>query len=403
MIALLFIAMTALADPIVAGSQPLPEPSSPHLQVRDGVLIVFDGYLDVGFFDAQGDGVAYDRASGLRGPREAPWVFYGDPWANPVNSQGDSADLGLDRTNIDRTDRIASGGRPTFLLNTWHPGIALTAGKSLQVDAELDFEPRSGELGDLGDAVSVDIAQFDWRPIEKSDLHVYIGKVESTFGIEYRVRHAPDRFGITPSSIARYTTGTPLGVKVRGSVRQVFWYSLAATSTSTISERFGHFKNESTASGRLAVRGNGPVRVEVGASGAAGAIGSRQAGVDAQLKASDLAIRAEGLITDQTDGQGDWLRAKGGYVEVDYHLANWLAPLVRVDRRDADFRAGPNYYDSNTLRFTGGIRFDITYNAIAKIEYLFIDELGSDLGGDNDQVETEIADNVFTSSLVFRY
>ena len=34
-------------------------------------------------------------------------------------------------------------------------------------------------------------------------------------GIEYRERKASQRFGITPTLIARYTTGTPLGLKVR--------------------------------------------------------------------------------------------------------------------------------------------------------------------------------------------
>ena len=34
-------------------------------------------------------------------------------------------------------------------------------------------------------------------------------------GIEYQTRKANQRFGITPSLIARYTTGTPIGIKVR--------------------------------------------------------------------------------------------------------------------------------------------------------------------------------------------
>ena len=396
LIGVLLVAFAALAaDPIVAGSQPVATASPTELQVMDNVLVVLNGYVDIGFFDAAGDGVAYDRDAGLRlNDRPAPWMYHGDPWANAVNSQGDSADLGLDRTNVDRTDRVASAGQPTFLVNTWHPGIALFAGRKLQVRGELDIEPRRGDLGDVADSVSLDFAHLDWRPFDRNDLHVYVGQVESTFGIEYRDRHAPDRFGITPSAIARYTTGTPVGIKVRGSVRRIVWYSAAVTSGSTVNQRFGHFFDEQTGSARVAARAEGSARVELGISGSAGLLGSRQVGIDLQIDGAGLEVRTEALITDLTDGQGDWLRARGGYIEVAYHAFNWAGPLVRVDRRDAELVTGPNYYDSDTLRWTTGFRFDMTYNAIAKVEYVYIDELGQG---------AEIDDNVFTTSLVFRY
>ena len=45
------------------------------------------------------------------------------------------------------------------------------------------------------------------------------------------------------------------------------------------------------------------------------------------------------------------------------------------------------------MRFTGSLRFDITWNILLKIEYLHIRELSP----------PELADDVFTSSLIFRF
>src|SRR5262245_26861779 len=93
------------ADKVEAGSS--------HLSFIDDVKVRLSGYGDVGLFKAAGDGVAYTRdfRSSMFPGEATPWVFWGDPWANPINSQGDSADLGLDRTNIPRFDPIQSKGR----------------------------------------------------------------------------------------------------------------------------------------------------------------------------------------------------------------------------------------------------------------------------------------------------
>jgi hypothetical protein len=56
----------------------------------------------------------------------------------------------------------------------------------------------------------VDIAQVEWMPTESQRTSIFAGKIESVLGIEYRDRKADRRFGITPSLIARYTTGTAL-------------------------------------------------------------------------------------------------------------------------------------------------------------------------------------------------
>ena len=67
--------------------------------------------------------------------------------------------------------------------------------------------------------------------------------------------------------------------------------------------------------------------------------------------------------------------------------------LGRVDRRKADLLAFPNLYLTDLLRFTGGLRFDLSWNVIAKVEYLRLMEVTG----------PEIPDDVFTSSIVFRF
>ena len=50
------------------------------------------------------------------------------------------------------------------------------------------------------------------------------------FGIEYKERKSDQRYGITPSLIARYTIGSQLGVKVRSKLLDD-WLILAAAVT----------------------------------------------------------------------------------------------------------------------------------------------------------------------------
>lgn len=385
------------------------------LSIADGVKLRFNGYVDFGFFKPMGDGVAYVRDVGHQVHPELsnyPWVFLGDPWANPVNSQGDSADLGLDRTNIARYDPIHSHGKASFIVNTVNLTMAASLGEHLFAEASLNFEPRQGNLGTSGDAFDVDLAYLEWKPKTDLDLHIFAGKFESTFGIEYRRRKAPDRFGITPSLISRYTVGTPTGLKIRGSLlKGLISYNFAVTNGSMSTEKFAHFFQETaqnefkTLSGRLSIgRKLGPVDIEVGGSGMFGAqalqpadnIYHWQAGVDLRLEVADFSLRAEWLKS-HADGGGilnaPFLDAQGAYGEATYQFLSWLGVLARVDWRQARLYAAPNLYVSNDLRVTAGVRFDIHFNVIAKLEYIRVQELDG----------PEIDDDVFTSSIIFRF
>jgi hypothetical protein len=396
-------------------SKPAPRPSAPSsLSLFGGARVRVVGYLDAGFFDAGGDGTAYVRDVGkVLHPEfaDVPWVFVGDPWANPINSQGDSADLGLDRTNLQRFDPIRSGGHSSFLVNTANLGLVGSVKDGLLFETSIGFEPRSGQLGSSGDQIDVDLAYLEWIPLKKRDLHVFVGKFESTFGIEYPHRKAPDRFGITPSLIHRYTAGNPTGLKVRAATRGGRWtFNLALTNGTMTTEKFAQFFDEldtnsgKTVSGRVSFKLPLPFTLELGASGVYGAQDLRsdnvdpyrQFGFDALLRTGDLTVRAEWLKAEANRHRVPdvaWLHAKGGYAEASYQALVWVGAFLRADFRDALLRADTNLYITDTVRGTAGLRFDVSPNLIGKVEYLRVKERrGPDLD-----------DDVFTSSLIFRF
>jgi hypothetical protein len=387
-----------------------------NLTRMDGAKVRLAGYLDVGFFDAMGDGVSYARDAGksLYPEADAPWVFWGDPWANPINSQGDSADLGLDRTNIDRWDPIASGGAPSFLVNMVNQSVLVTYKENLLLETSLNFEPRDGndldQHGAPGDYLDVDLAYAEWIPFKKANLHLFAGKTDPTFGIEYRGRKASDRFGVTPSLISRYTSQPQTGIKVRGGLlKDSIIYNFALSNGQSSTERFGHFYNEiddnlgKTGSGRLSLIFPLPVFLEVGGSGMIGAqddqvdnsVMHQQVGADLKFRAGDFTVEGEWLFFSKAEGseEAPSIDAQGWYAQARYLLVPGLGVYGRVDRRIAELDAYPNLYYSDTLRFTGGLRLDITFNAIVKAEYLHIREVD----------QPELNNDVFTSSLVLRY
>jgi hypothetical protein len=108
--------------------------------------------------------------------------------------------------------------------------------------ASVNFIPRTGTDFAIGDFMEVDLAQLEWLPTRSGRTSIFFGKFDSVVGIEYRDRKAVQRFGITPSLIARYTVGTPLGIKARTKLGESEWLILAAaiTNGSSTTEQF-HF------------------------------------------------------------------------------------------------------------------------------------------------------------------
>ena len=208
-----------------------------------------------------------------------PVGFLGDILSPAVNSRGEVADLGdADRARPRASTASTRGGAPGFIANEVNLTLTSGLGPSAIATASINFTPRSGSNFSLGDAFDADIAQLEWMPTRSQRTSIFVGKIDSVIGIEYRERKANQRFGITPSLIARYTTGTALGLKVRTKFGpdDVLVLAAAVTNGSFTQEQF-HFYDEidtnlgKTASGRVSLHPPIPVDMELGASGSWGA------------------------------------------------------------------------------------------------------------------------------------
>jgi hypothetical protein len=396
--------------------RPVPPPAN---RLRIG------GYADVGFFVPRGDGSGVVQDAGnVRVPAFASrfgWVFLGDLLSTAVNSRGEVADLGKE-PGVTRYDAIHSSGAAGFIVNE----VNVSARAQLLANAafvgSINFVPRTGSDFALGDFLDVDLALLEYLPLDDDRLRLSVGKIDPVFGIEYRERKANRRFGITPSLIARYTTGTQLGVGAR-SVLFDGWLLLAAqvTNGSSTIEMF-HFYDETdsnngkTLSGRMALslpmRSVSPifagdlqvgVSVEWGAQdrardseGALSFIGAdlSYTGVDLYVKAQLMQGKSPGRATDMVYSLD---LHPSGYLEVDYIVPTlpMLGLLARLERRDALVTLGSDRaYLSKVWRLTGGVRLVLTPNIVVKAEYL--------LNGEYGEVPS-ISNDVFTSSLVMSY
>lgn len=395
--------------------------------------VTVSGYVDFGFFATQGDGSGVIQDVGPAQSRYFPqyadkfaWVFLGDLLSPAVNSRGEPADLG-NLPGVNRADSIRSGGAPSFIVNEVNLTMQGALGDSALATASVNYLPRSGADFSLGDTFDVDIAQVEWMPTASRRWSIFVGKMESVVGIEYRDRKARDRFGVTPSLIARYTTGNPLGLKVRGKLGTNDWFivALALTNGSSTTETF-HFYDEidsnagKTASGRLALRAPSGL-IEVGASGMYGpqdhAQDDRDAmwfvGADLQLhhrgfdlKGQWLYGRAPGEQLGQTysdDHRPYGLRLHGGaYLEANWMVLPYLGFLARGDVRDAIVwlgnpaapGGGDRIYVTKSWRATGGVRVVPNEHVAVKVEYLHNGEYGG---------VPSIRNDVFVTSLVLSY
>jgi hypothetical protein len=387
------------------------------------VALSFAGYIDFVFFVPTGTGVGVVQDNGFAAfPEYAgryAWLFYGDLLAPTVNSRGEAADLGQ-LPGVERFDSVHSHGAPGFLLSEVNLTARASLGTSLLATASVDFMPRSGSNFSIGDFVELDLAQLEWMPTEDKRLSIFAGKMESVLGVEYRQRKARNRFGVTPSLIARYTTGTPLGVKVRAKFFTGDFLTVAAafTNGSSTTEQF-HFYDEvdtnagKTLSGRLSLKpfafwSNTPLgELEVGVSGEYGP----------QDHAFDSADPLWFLGVDllwhkgRFDVEAQWLRGMspgraqdgvyglhlnfGAYATVTCRITPLLGVLVRGEVRDAFvFLGDERAYLTRSYRVTGGVRLTFNEHVALKAEYLFNGEYGG---------VPYVPNDVFTSSLVLSY
>jgi hypothetical protein len=386
------------------------------------------GYLDVGFFFVQGNGsgiradLGYQHFPEYRNVVPDSWVFYGDPLATAVNSRGEPADTGESRAVV--FDPVDNGGKSSFLVNALNMALFAGIGDDVALNASIDLVPRSRNVSEdrdtaLGDFIDVKLAYVEYVvPIESFALSLYAGKFDSVLGYEYRSLEAPDRLGVTPSLMCRYTCGTPLGLKARARFfDDAIAVAAAATNGSHGTENFA-FHDEldanhvKTIAGRVSSRAPLGAGLEVGFSGSFGASDEQDDdavhhvhyGVDLHLDWHDIDLTAEflhGEIDGATEpgralcGVSPCLTYKGAYGQVGYRLLNWMTPYARVDWRDALHRSGESFvYVSELLRATGGFRLELGTSIIIKAEYTFITELGR---------APQFPDDVFTSSMLVKY
>ncbi len=374
------------------------------------------GYGDVGAFATQGDGSGFRRDIGhamFPTHDDVGWVFYGDLLATQINSRGDVADLG-EAPGVDRFDSINSGGNPSFLVNELNLTVNAGLGSRAMFTSSTNFTPRSGSEFRLGDSFDIDLVQLEYMPFANGKTSVFVGKLESVIGHEYKTRKAVDRFGITPTLLARYTTGTSVGVKARTKLFDDMVVLAASVTNGSFGTEQFHFQSEidtnrfKTVSGRAAFRlplGSGAL--EVGPSGQYG----RQdgvpddggvmwfAGVDAELELTRLHVKAQWL---RGKAPGDELTMaysldlkNGGYVETNVIVTPMIGLIGRAEFRDAEVQQGMDrLYITKNWRATGGVRLVFSPKAVLKTEYSHNGEYGE---------TPTIPDDVLTSSVVMAF
>jgi len=383
--------------------------------------VTLNGYIDGGFFVPQGNGAGIVRDNGnMLFPQYAGkygWVFLGDILSTAVNSRGEVADLGEATGAPPRFDSIHSGGAPGFIANEINLTLNSGLGQSALATASVNFMPRSGSNFSIGDFMDIDIAQIEWMPTRTQRTSIFFGKTDSLIGIEYRERKSNQRFGITPTLMARYTTGPALGVKVRSKFGpdDLLVLAGAITNGSNTVEQF-HFYDEidtnagKTASGRISVHPPIPVDLELGVSGSYGAQDLARdsrgamwfAGVDfsahwktLDFKAQVLKGAAPGRAAD--DAYGLQLH-KGGYAELDWMATPTFGFLGRGELRDAFVWQGDpagdtganRAYLTKSWRGVGGVRMVFNERVILKAEYLHNGEYGGIPAIRNDMFTTSL-------------
>jgi hypothetical protein len=398
-------------------------------------IAVFGGYVDFGFFVPSGNGAGWIQDTGpLRVfPDEANrfnWVLLGDIMAPAINTRGEPADLG-DAPGVIRTDNVDSNGAFGFIANEVNLNASSAVLSNVLATTSVNFTPRTGSNFSWGDSFDVDIAQFEWLVGSSQRTSIFVGKSDSAIGIEYRERKASQRFGITPSLLARYTTGTPLGIKIRtklGSDERLVLTG-AVTNGSTVIEPF-HFYDEvdsnngKTASGRVSFRlPLLPFDLEIGVSGLYGsqdrALDSRGriwfAGVDLLGQIGPLALKGQ-YLQGAADGETDRRYADknrpygldlqgGAYLEANLMLGPVLGLLARGEYRDARVWIGnpapdnpdgiaERLYITKSWRATFGFRVVFSDRLVAKAEYLHNGEYGG---------IPNIQNDVFTTSCVWLF
>ncbi len=380
------------------------------------------GYIDMGAARAQGDGTSF-----APGDSRVPLDYGSDPFATAVNSRGDVAS-------------VDSGGRPTngFLprsLNIGGHGSAFIS--TVDLDAmyaseggrftgfiRLQFMPRVNAGNQEADQFLVEQAFLRIVPFDVAEFALTLGKFDGVFNIEYLDNEAPVRTNITPSLIARYTTGQQLGAKAFYRLQiPALWSAVSlnvAVSTNppvvdALDPSAISLSGAPVFTGRFGYELNLPkVEIKIGASAAHGprgdqtnpAVNEQQYGADARLIAGWVSVSSEFVHIQEDEGGSGKVNSGGlvsaflvnGYnatvalgIPIPTEIFRKITAYVQYSQRFGGF-TGFAFLD--TCRVTPGLRLDFYDLAILKAEYLRNIEISGAPTVDND---------VITSSLVFYF
>lgn len=381
----------------------------------DTSMVQVSGYVDFGAAHVEngGRGFVFDTtgAYASRFPGVS-WVVLGDPWSTAINSRDEPADT--TGSFAFQADPVNSEGAFTFLVNEAVLNVSATPLPSVFAFVSVDFMPRTGLRGHLGDYFDLDYAYADWTPFENADVTVSAGKFDSVFGREYRLRSPVDRPGIVPSLLYRYVGGHPVGLKVRAKFfDQRLILALAAVDSPSFIETMSFSddvdqNDAKTGSGRLSYLLPLPLEgtLDLGVSGEFGAQGRQressihqwQYGADLYAEWPRFSLRGEfvrGFAPGGGIDQADYLSFRAFDVEAVFRVLASLGVLGRYEQRHAVQRNGNAFaYLIDIGRAVVGLRYDPAPNVAIKLEYLFNMELAPLPSFPND---------VVTSSLVVSF
>lgn len=393
-------------------------------QIDPPSRLSINGYVDFGFFVPMGNGgVGWQRDVGNEQfPQHSnyAWTFVGDILATQINTRGEVADLG-DGPGVNRFDSVNSNGAAGFLVNEVNVRLGYQLNDEAIIRTSLNLIPRTGNDFALGDFIDLDIAELEYVLTEDGNTSLFIGKTLPVFGIEYKERKSDQRFGIVPSLIDRYTSGTQLGIKARTKLFDE-WLILAAsvTNQSSSTEQF-HFYSEVDQNSGKTLNGRAAIHIPIGKMisfldgdsleiGGSGEWGPQDrasdnkgaiwfAGVDLTYSSANFEIKAQ-WMRGKAPGRADeevWsLKLNdSGYVEIDWMFLPYLGIIARGELRDAVVTlAAERIYLTKSWRGVGGLRAVFNPHVTMKVEYIYNGEYGDIRAFDDD---------VFTSSLVLSY
>jgi hypothetical protein len=386
----------------------------------------WSGYLDLGFANAEGNGTSFSPDD-----HRLPADYGVDPFAPAVNSRGDvaSIDSGGRFTNGFLPRSMGIGGRPSVFINTVSFDLRYAARSTpISVFSRVQLLPRFSPEKGSETRLFLEQAFGKLTPFPTVELSLSVGRFDSVFGIEYLENQANLRTGITPSLVARYTTGTSLGAKAFYRLQLApIWSALslnvAATNGGTFVEALQpqelSLTGRPVGSGRLGYELNAPgIQLKLGGSGLYGPRndqGDREAlqkafGADARIYFLGVSLAGEYVHVDEDRGPGNdkvtgagaqtgasAFHVRGFYAFGAYELplhAGFLQKVTlygRYDHRHAWFEG---FVPVTVQRITGGLRLDLWQSLALKGEYLRNMEGGG---------APPVANDVIAASAVFSF